>query len=392
MQRLRWNFDVLKRGTGATEGFYKETFAPNTSQAALAGEPLLGGKWKAVFIGTTGDYKGRMELSGFHRYYRCACLCESCKALQPTKKSNKELTCYDFNHGAAWEKTIVRTNAELLASEKQPIPPAQLEGWSKDSAFRDPFHTHELGGGRDSCGSGLASMLDMELLKKPGTNLTPNEQLAGFHDEMCTWALKNSLKINAPTLSLRSIGRGDSTLQYPEISSIWKAASIKVLIFFMAVKSEQLCTTGHYQKLIATHLWSLAEYLWVCGISGLEFDDQQRRRAMHAGRIYLLTLQSLNVIAKEEGLWLWRVRPKNHYFCHTLLELQSSAINPKIFSTAAKESFLFKLKRIGQSCHTHTVGDQVLKKYWIYMQHRIRVRQKTGRLRLTQRILKAKLS
>jgi len=281
---IKWNLAILRKGTGPDKGFHGEPL--KTSSMKFFANKCLAGPFRACFAGATGDYKSRMEWMGFSRYYLCRFLCECCLAQSPTVKANKFFTCYDFTYNANWTHTMITTK-QLQETEDHELPLCTLEGYNNELYHRDVMHTKLLGDAKDSLASGAISMVEMNLLGDG----TPDEQLDRLHDELDTYCLESGLKkVSAPRLSLRCLGRKDSSLCFPELSTYWKAAATHTLIRFMAFKSEKVCRRTGTEKIIAVHLWALAEYMYVITHGEIELTDLEQRRALHAGRVFLLTI------------------------------------------------------------------------------------------------------
>ena len=116
----------------------------------------------------------------------------------------------------------------------------------------------------------------------------------------------------------------------------------------------------------------------------------EKSRALHAGEVWLSTLQALNAYCFRTGLYLFRCRPKNHYFKHILMTLRTSQFNPKNWVTTRKESMLFKLKRIGKRCSSYVhmkrggaFGKSLLQKHWMHMESRFRIRKRNNKFHIT---------
>jgi hypothetical protein len=315
--------------------------------------------------------------AGYSRYYQCRFLCECCLAQKPTPKADKRFTCFNFSWDAPWVQTVLSW-AQIMALQPNVIMPlGLLEGFNAEMYHRDTAHTNSIGQWKDSIASSLVSMLDLGLL---GTDASHDVLLARVHDSLDVWADQNGLpRVNAPRLSLRLLGRGDSGQCYPELSSKWKAVNVDILAFFVAHLTEQKCKHNGYEQLIATHCWAMAEFMHITKQAGVELSPLEVRRTLHAGRSYLVTLQALCSIAKQHKLWLWRCRPKNHYFDHILLTLKTSPFNPEVFSCLRKESMLGKLKKIGRSCSSETVPRVALHKWTIHQSIRFRIRKRSGK-------------
>ena len=241
-------------------------------------------------------------------------------------------------------------------------------------SHRDIDHCVLLGFGRDVCSSALISMVNMSLLGDG----SPQEQLARVDDELHEWCRSHGLKRpSGNRLSLRALGRAESSHAYPELSTTWKAKACKTLIMFVAYKTERVCRTGDFQKLVATCCWGLADFLNCLDEAGISLDETERGRALQSGRLCLLSLQALCVISKQLGLWLWRLRPKCHYFDHIVRTLAACSLNPAMFGTLRGEDALGKLKRIGKGCDRRTASLRILQCWLLWQSVRL---QNRGRL------------
>jgi hypothetical protein len=318
----------------------------------------------------------------FFVFYRSRFLCEACLGQAPTAKSDKKMTAFDFNYNAEWAKTILSSRA-ILNAEAHQIPLALINGFVSEMFHREPMHMNEIGCAKDDCAASCVSLVESGLLGEGPADVL----LMKLHDKLDDWCETNDVKRpSGPKLSLRVVGRGDGDNCYPELASSWKATDVGTLIFFLAHITQTLCGNNGFMTLVATHMWGLADYMWVCRNSDpIQLNDGQLKRALHAGRAYLLTLQALCNICKQAQLLLFRARPKSHYFDHTLRTLQTSKLNPEMFSSKKHESMLGKLKRIGKNCSKLSVSKRLLQRYLLQMGARFRARKRYGRFTLNPR-------
>jgi len=283
---IKWNLEALRKGVGPDKGFHGEDL--KTSSMKYFANKLIAGPFRACFVGATGDFKSRMEWMGFSRYYLCRFLCECCLGQSPSARANKLFTCYDFNWNANWTLTCITTQ-QLQETEDHELPLCSLEGYNNELYHRDVMHTKLLGDAKDSLASGIISMVEMNLLGDG----TPDQQLDRLHEELDDYCIDVGIrKVSAPRLSLRCLGRKDSSLCFPELSTYWKAAATNTLIHFLAFKAEKVCRRTGTEKLIAVHLWALAEFMYVIAHADIELTDLEQRRALHSGRLFLLTICS----------------------------------------------------------------------------------------------------
>jgi hypothetical protein len=76
------------------------------------------------------------------------------------------------------------------------------------------------------------------------------------------------------------------------------------------------CATTPEGKARRANAWALADFVHVLDHADFWLKPHERRRAMHAGSMFLLTLQYLASEAKRSNYTCWFIRPKHHYFEH----------------------------------------------------------------------------
>jgi hypothetical protein len=383
---LKWNITILESGFGPTRGFYNEKLT-SESMLRFAGRALAG-HWRATWAGNTGDYKSKKEWMGYSRYYRCRQMCEACLGEAPTVHANKSMSVFNFLDNAPWLQTLLAP-VHVAALEDHTLPLQMFDGWHHELYHRDPAHTNALGQAKDSNACTCIALLNEGHLGPQ----TGDEALRKLHSEFDNFCINNGMKIvSAPRLTLRVLGRGESQSCYPELASSWKAAPTIMLTHFLANKTKEVMTVNRYQQLVATHMWALAEFQHVCSHGGIELWPREQARAAHAGKVYLLTLQELAGIARASGVFMWRTRPKNHYFDHLVHVVRRSPVNPQLFDCLKRESMLGKLKRIGRSCHKRSMPTVTLHKYLIAQTQRVRVRQQLSKFDLRNRSIPKELT
>ena len=105
---------------------------------------------------------------------------------------------------------------------------------------------------------------------------------------------------------------------------------------------------------------------------------------------WLLTLQSIvgtySYAAtcswpKKLGIrafFLWKTRPKQHSFQHTIMKLRALRLNPKYLINFSGADLMGRLKRIGSKTHARTASLRILQRYLLYQGRRWCARQKRG--------------
>jgi hypothetical protein len=162
------------------------------------------------------------------------------------------------------------------------------------------------------------------------------------------------------------LGRGTSKTTYPELSSTFKAASVKTVCLYLAKKVLDLHVPGdNHSKIRSTCAWAYADWLHTLDLSDRIFLPTQRDRASRSGRLFLVTYQTLAEESIAERTWLYKVRPKHHDYDHVVMLLEAgSLLNPRFLTCFAEEDLMGKLKRIGLKCSRQTAPVRMLE-WWL---------------------------
>ena len=132
--------------------------------------------------------------------------------------------------------------------------------------------------------------------------------------------------------------------------------------------------------------WAIAELQFVLDMGDWLLTPREIKRAKYATHMYLMTWQFLASAAVRDGLRLFKIRPKHHYFCHLMDRCFSDGQNPrKALQNAAEESYLGVIKRIGQRCHGASVYVRMLQRLLLFLCLRWKRRQETGAWRILKR-------
>jgi hypothetical protein len=135
---------------------------------------------------------------------------------------------------------------------------------------------------------------------------------------------------SGPRFTLASLGR-DSGATYPELSSHFKAAVVKLLIAWVAHESLAVDPDPVRQA----HAWLLAEWVAILTRAGIWLTADEKRRAGEVGRLYLLAhaylaKQHLATTPRKLPAALFFVRPKHHCFDHIVMSLATIAAEAPI--------------------------------------------------------------
>lgn len=112
----------------------------------------------------------------------------------------------------------------------------------------------------------------------------------------------------------------DSWQSYPELSSHYKGAMVKYLIFWVSdfLKEKLSEHAGANYKLRSYCAWALAHFQFLQETHGPWLDDSVATAMHDTGRTFLLFYQKLVVSARAAnvGRSMYKVVPKNHCLLH----------------------------------------------------------------------------
>lgn len=126
--------------------------------------------------------------------------------------------------------------------------------------------------------------------------------------------------------------------------------------------------------------WGAAEVIYITDHSDLLFDDATAQRLRYAGTLHVLCFAWL--ANATWGAFLFKPKPKWHYFEHMLEFAVQWKLNPRGWACWGEESFLAKVKCLGQRCHGKTMLLRSLQRYLLCLGMRWETRRRCGTLAL----------
>lgn len=129
------------------------------------------------------------------------------------------------------------SHLEFLQSSDFPSPWEEMPGFHYNSCFRDPMHTIYLGTAKDL----LASCLGLWYRRKVLTGTNLQEQLRWVSAKQKEYCKTAGLRARFRTFTPSNTGL-DKQSEYPELGSCFKAATIKVTLWFFAKFSSEIAT------------------------------------------------------------------------------------------------------------------------------------------------------
>lgn len=152
-----------------------------------------------------------------------------------------------------------------------------------------------------------------------------------------------------------SLGREYTTNQ-PELASRFKAAVIKLMIPYIASRSERLDKAATpISAARRQNACALAEFMNTLDKAGFWLNDQEAASAIAAGTKWLETWHFLAQQAVRDNEHRWKIRPKHHYFEHMKDDMHTWRANPVKLQCFAPETFMGRIKQLGLRCHGLTV-------------------------------------
>jgi hypothetical protein len=178
------------------------------------------------------------------------------------------------------------------------------------------------------------------------------------------------------------LGR-QSKSDYPLLPSKVKAAHTNVYCDFLADVVYKLGSPDEFWKLLNTCAWAYSEYWFRCNIcKQLFFPKDEDKKAVRAGKLFLLTYQALVLHSLQNLTSLFKLRPKHHYAKHGIDDIEKYHINPLYRECLGEEDFLGKVKKLMKRCHRSQANSRYIARYKLGLCARWGVRLRTkGKLR-----------
>lgn len=374
MQRVAafvaWNVDILQSGVRPSVGFYGEDLEGG-------GEPFMH-PYTAAYALFKSDGKARAECHAYEMNYSTIFCCDRCFATQPypsvlRSKRLSELLYTDFRATAGWRSKQIDHPTYMRDCGRR-SPWAAVSGFRQETVLHDWMHTGPLGFLRDLCGSVIIDLLTSGHLAKHFAVLAAG---SSNNDVLvrCLWidfrAWCKTCGLSKPKgyLSMRSLGRGSSSQVYPEIGSGVKAVTVKNLTMYLATVTAQHVTDEDRRHTRLRHVcqWSMAEFVRIMDENGLMLTTEQAELLDRRASVFLSTYQALATAAASQKQFLYKMRPKLHYFVHMVAFTKQSLLNPTRLGCWSDETYLHFVKKIAGKCHGLTMMRTSLLRYFIHL-------------------------
>jgi len=145
------------------------------------------------------------------------------------------------------------------------------------------------------------------------------------------------------------------------VQKIKGANSKRILIWALhrCVDVARADGASEVQKDMACMAHHLSSYIELCDTCGLFFTEGQAQEAQNHGSKFLLWWQYFAHTAVGEQRCAHKLRPKLHYFAHTVKELTDCRENPAKKALWGAEDLVGQVKKIGKHCSKRTVNKRV---------------------------------
>ncbi|CAK9069954.1 unnamed protein product [Durusdinium trenchii] len=368
---IAWSLHYASLGTAPTQGYYGEPFPPNSYRSEMAGKELANG-WKACYFACKADLKARKYMRNFRRYYLCAQLCDTC--LASTRKGTPDaMHAGNYNADAAWRLTVLDHDTYVAMENPDTVSPFSLiEGFNVETVAYDFLHQIYLGTARDLIASGVRTLIlrgAYDHLQSDDLDTILDVVQKEMHNDC---ASNGSYLPCKPVLCTASIG---GLSDYAEMSSRYKASTIKLMVWWLAMKTSAIAEHSEdtVLQVLATCAWSLQRVVEIQDSGGMVLTQTDANDAGDLLRLHIKAFVWLALYFKPRKLWLFKIRPKTHYNFHMAERLKLWRVNHNILDTFQDESYLGKLKSIALKAHGGTMVLRVMQRYLLtlalYMHH-----------------------
>ena len=263
--------------------------------------------------------------------------------------------CYtDISEGAEWRGTLYAT-----VPWEDPPPFSLLPGFNLRMIGADILHAWHLGVCRDLIGSVLRVLSKLKVFRRGG-NL--EDQLSAASSSLRHFAKARKLSLNLRRLSKSNLNW--KTDAYPEahikgfdsyIMTLW-------LDWFLHEEATQE-VQDRVPAQIKTIVWAANSLMSVWMGSPMFMSDEQKLHIHVIGQLFIRVYVELAAQALQDGVRLWRIRPKLHLLHHLILEQRVTQINAHYFSTWMDEDNVKRIMRVKKRTHKLQASDRSIKRW-----------------------------
>ena len=171
----------------------------------------------------------------------------------------------------------------------------------------------------------------------------------------------------APTSSMFTALRfsRDSWQSFPELSSHYKGAMVKFMIYWVASFLQRHCDGSWMARLRAYTSHALARFQYLQDVNGPWLDAATADSMCDEGRSFLVFYQKLGLAARAQfpNRKMYKIVPKFHSMLHCALYVQRTRRNPRYEHLYQEEDFMRHISCICGKCHPMTMDTVCLFRY-----------------------------
>ena len=304
-------------------------------------------------ISLKGDLKFLVQSLNLTRHAGRESICYRC----PATKGNEDLSlCYtDISDDASWrsgphDEPMWHTAPAL----------SRLVGFTRKLIAFDLLHILHLGLLRDLAGTAI------KLMTKKASNFyagsTINKRLHQFTLDLKAWCGEHGIhlsitKIQKPTL-------GWTANSCPVLKA--KGADTLAIIRFISFKFQSQLPADYPG--LAACTWAAERFVGCLAEASIFLDEIERATAHEYGRLFLHSYLSLASDCVASGIYLFKVRPKLHFFAHVVDDLcahpnGSRLRNPYYDSTFVEEDWVKHALHIKKRMSYRTACRNILHRF-----------------------------
>ena len=156
--------------------------------------------------------------------------------------------------------------------------------------------------------------------------------------------------------------------KFAELGGMWKAAQVKGLLYFFALKMTEEADQVEHGQLVALCTWALVRAINVFDGAAMLLSRADAEQARNFLYVHLQCWQRLAPCLEAHRIFL--IRPKHHYLQHLADDVVRTRVNPRTFQCFDEESFLGRIKRMVSKCHASTVSSRCIQRYVLHLSKR----------------------
>ena len=364
---------VLKSCPGMVEELLGRVAAD--LQALFAeGISLEGKTFKAVLVGVKGDYEFLAEAGRFQRHYGNVGHVNSLEMCPECNAGGPHVAFEDFSDVPLWTQSLY-TDPPWSAGAEPALLHCPFSVQNTASMFRrDMFHTLKYGFCRDLAASVLVFLAVLTYFDcTPEDSRSIDSRLERAFAMFAMWLAAESRSSTLKKFSRGNLHR-NTARNFPWLGGKG-ADTVTCLMFldFMVATFLRENKNPAHTPLLQAMRETMRGGLDFLGVMHSHDLFLPRACASFMHRAGLTLLRGYSYLAQasmDHHLKLFCLRPKCHYFMHTLYEMSQQlaaghewVVSPSIFNCEANEDFIGRISRLSRKVSPKICSQRVLDRY-----------------------------